>query len=184
MDADIPFFYVAFMGVEPSSWSNKCSNKLLFWQGNFKQQLMPTQQLWKPCQSQQQTAQLCTAIAPPLMSASRNLQEPCQMEIVLSLCGLTGLRSGVLHTSTCSFKEVECEANHHNNFHLLCLDQLLIIYIIFTHCSCQKRQSVSAVKLHVVAANFLALARPARSKEEPIDRGHGTQYVPPPASRG
>ncbi len=42
---------------------------------------------------------------------------------------------------------------------------------------------MSADKLHVKAAKFLPLVGLARSKQDPINRGHGAQdlYRPPPA---
>ena len=59
---------------------------------------------------------------------------------------------------------------------------VMVIIIIIARFSC-RRQGASADKLHVKAAKFLPLVGLARSKQDPINRGHGAQnlYRPPPA---
>ena len=47
---------------------------------------------------------------------------------------------------------------------------------IITRFSC-RRQGASADKLRVKAAKFLPLVGLARSKLDPINRGHGAQYL-------
>ncbi|EIE22539.1 hypothetical protein COCSUDRAFT_33311 [Coccomyxa subellipsoidea C-169] len=56
------------------------------------------------------------------------------------------------------------------------------IIIVITRFTC-RRQGASADKLHVKAATILPLVGLARSKQDPIIRGHGAQYLyrPPPA---
>ncbi len=58
-----------------------------------------------------------------------------------------------------------------------------IIIIIITRVSCHRRQGASADKLQLKAATILPLVELARSKQDPINRGHGAQYLyrPPPA---
>jgi hypothetical protein len=55
--------------------------------------------------------------------------------------------------------------------------------IVITCYSCQERQGASANKLQVKAAKSFTLAGLARSKQDPINGGHGAQYLyrPPPA---
>jgi hypothetical protein len=55
--------------------------------------------------------------------------------------------------------------------------------IFFLHAFPVKRQVASTDKLHVKAATFLSLVRLARSKQDPINRGHRAQcqHCPPPA---
>ena len=48
--------------------------------------------------------------------------------------------------------------------------------VTITRCSCQKRQGVCANKLQVKAVNILHLLKLARSKQQPINRGHDTQF--------
>ena len=54
---------------------------------------------------------------------------------------------------------------------------------IITRCFCQKRQGSSCRQAAVKAAKFRPLVRLARSKQDPINRGHGAQFLhsPPPA---
>jgi hypothetical protein len=47
-----------------------------------------------------------------------------------------------------------------------------------------KRQSVSADKLHVKAANILPLVGLARSKQDPVNNGHGSQFHTGPRQPG
>ena len=55
---------------------------------------------------------------------------------------------------------------------------VIIIIIIITRFSCRRQlQGASADKLHVKAAKFLPLVGLARSKQDPINRGHGAQYL-------
>ena len=51
-----------------------------------------------------------------------------------------------------------------------------------TRFPCQKRQGAPADKLQVKAAKILPLVGLARSKQDPINREHGAQYLcrPPP----
>ena len=58
-----------------------------------------------------------------------------------------------------------------------------IFIIIITRFSC-RRQGASADKLHVKAAKFLPLVGLARSKQDPINRGHGAQYLYRPSPAG
>ena len=50
------------------------------------------------------------------------------------------------------------------------------IIIVIIRFSC-RRQGASADKLRVKAAKFLPLVGLARSKQDPINRGHGAQYL-------
>ncbi len=50
------------------------------------------------------------------------------------------------------------------------------IIIIITSFSC-RRQGASADKLHVKAAKFLPRVGLSRSKQDPINPGHGAQYL-------
>jgi hypothetical protein len=72
------------------------------------------------------------------------------------------------------------------------------IVVFRTPCSCPPRELSlhsfpakegklrPADKLQVKAATFLPFVGLARSKQDPINRGHGAQYIyrPPPVSRG
>ena len=57
------------------------------------------------------------------------------------------------------------------------------IYFYFYTPTCQKRQGAPADKLHIKAAKILPLVGLARSKQDPINRGHGAQslFRHPPA---
>lgn len=52
----------------------------------------------------------------------------------------------------------------------------ITIYIIKC-CSCRKRQCASADKLQAKAAEILPLVGLARPKQDPINYGHGAQYL-------
>ncbi len=56
------------------------------------------------------------------------------------------------------------------------LQNLNLVLFTITRFSC-RRQGASADKLHVKAARFLPLVGLARSKQDPINRGHGAQYL-------
>ena len=63
---------------------------------------------------------------------------------------------------------------------------IIIIIIILLHDSSAnlafEMHGASADKLHVRAPSFLLLVGLARSKQDPINRGHGAQYLYRPAS--
>ena len=62
-----------------------------------------------------------------------------------------------------------------------------LLLLLLLHAIPAKRGKVRpADKLQVKAAKFLPLVGLARSKQDPINRGHGAQYLyrPPPAGAG
>ncbi len=65
------------------------------------------------------------------------------------------------------------------HFHLL----ILVLILILTRFPC-RRQGASADKLHLKAAKFLFLVGLARSKQDPINSGHGAQYMYRPPLAG
>ena len=60
------------------------------------------------------------------------------------------------------------------------------LFLFITCFSCQSRQGASADKVQVKAAKVLPLVGLARSKQDPINYGHGAQYLyclPPAGAR-
>ena len=50
-------------------------------------------------------------------------------------------------------------------------------FVIGVQASPAKRQGASADKLHAKPAEILSLVGLARSKQDPVNRGHGAQYL-------
>ena len=66
----------------------------------------------------------------------------------------------------------------------LVINSIIILLVLLLHDLPAKRGEVRpADKLQVKAAKFLPLVGLTRSKQDPINRGHGAQYLyrPPPA---
>ena len=81
----------------------------------------------------------------------------------------------------CKLLAIDCSARHAQTAHRLINHHTLLLFL---HAIPAKRgKGRPADKLQVKAAKFLPLVGLARSKHDPINRGHGAQYLyrPPPA---